>query len=384
MTNKNDFFDIDIEKIYPQLYSRDTTGNIRVWFMEQNNGRYRTHSGVQNGQFTITEWTTAEGKNAGKLNETTDVDQATKEIQSKYKKQRETGYFDDIKDVDKFQYFQPMLAHKYLEHKDNIVWTNGNYISPKLDGVRAIITKDGAFSRNGKRFSSFPHILRELKPLFDKCPNFIFDGEVYTHKLNDNFDKIISLARKTKPTPQDLIESEANLQYWIFDCPSIKGTYHERYTHLKKLILENYRDNKWIRLCIHTLIKTDDEIEPALQEWLVHGFEGLMLNTYDGLYECKRSANLLKYKLFIDEDFEIVDIVEGIGNRSGMFGKAVLKDKNGKKFKANARGNENYYIKLLKEKNDFIGKIATVRYQNLTPDEGVPRFGVIVAIRDYE
>lgn len=373
---------MNIEKIYSRLYSRDITGNIRIWFMEQNNERYRTHSGVQNGQFIITEWTTVEGKNAGKLNETTNIDQSTKEIEAKYKKQRDTGYFDDIKDVDNFQYFQPMLAHKWKDYGDVVDWTNGVYISPKLDGVRCVFTKDGCFSRNGKRFVSFPHIGRELHPLFDKNPGLRLDGEVYAHKLKNDFEKLMSLARKTKPTLQDIKDAET-LQYWIFDCPSVGGTYHERYTYLKKLILENYRDNLWIRLCIHTLIKDPAEIEKALQEWIQQGFEGLMCNSYDGKYEQKRSKNLLKYKLFQDIETEIVAITEGQGNRSGMLGYFTLKTPEGKLFNSNARGSEEFYKRILKEKDELIGKMTTVRFQNYTNDK-IPRFPVVIAIRDYE
>jgi DNA ligase-1 len=109
---------------------------------------------------------------------------------------------------------------------------------------------------------------------------------------------------------------------------------------------------------------------------LEKGFEGLMLNTYDGEYENKRSKNILKYKKFQDNEYEIIDIVEGCGNRTGMFGYAVLKIED-KTFRANARGNEDFYKNLLKDKNKYIGKKATVRYQNLTP-EGIPRFPVIV------
>lgn len=371
-------------KIYKKLYCRDTIGNIRIWWMEQEGNKYRMCSGIENGQIVQSLWTNVEGKNLGRSNETSAEEQASKEIDAKYKKQKEqNGYWEKIKDIDKVRFFSPMLAHKWTEHKDKVNWSNGAYISPKMDGLRCIIQKNGATSRNGKIYISFPHILRELKPLFDKIPDLILDGECYTHRLKNNFDKIISLAKKTKPSDEDLIESENNLQYWIFDCPSIKDNFHIRYNTLKEL-LEPFKDNKWIKLCEHKLIKTEDEIELNLQEWLIQGFEGLMLNTYEGLYEEKRSYNLLKYKQFMDEEFEIVDIDEGTGNRSGMFGRAYLKNKNGKIFKANARGTEEFYIRLLKEKKDLIGKQAIVRYQNLTPDENVPRFGVIIGIRDYE
>ncbi len=378
----SDFFDTPPKrqvkkKVWPTLYSRDTTGNIREWFLEQEENKYRTNSGVQGGQLVVSEWTTAKGKNEGKKNETTSTTQAIKEIQSKYKKQLESGYFDEVSKVDDFQYFQPMLAHKWLDHKDKVDFSKGVLVSPKLDGLRCVFTKFGAFSRNGKKFVSFPHIERELKPLFDKDPNLVLDGEIYTHLLKEDFDKIISLAKKTKPTSDDIVESEKHLQYWIFDYPSCSGDFDNRYNSLKKLILENFRDNKWIRLCIHKLIHSEPELETALGEWLQHGFEGAMLNLRDGMYLNKRSTNLLKYKLFQDVETTVINITEGVGNRSGMFGYATLKLSNGKTFDSNARGNEEQYKKILKNKSDYIGKSATIRFQNYTPD-GIPRFPVIV------
>jgi DNA ligase 1 len=379
----SDFFDLDVKKSYPKLYSRDTKGKIRIWWMDQENEKYRACAGIEGGQIVVSDWTTAEGKNQGQSNETLPTDQATKEVLAKYKKQRETGYFDSKADVDNFQYFQPMLAHKWLDHKDKIDLSKGVWISPKLDGVRCVFTKDGCFSRNGKRFISFPHIGRELKKLFAADPNLILDGEIYNHTLKEDFDKIISLAKKTKPTPEDIRESEKHLQYWIFDIPSVPGDYDTRYAALKKLVLDNFRDNKWIRLCIHKLVHSEAEIEHALADWLLHKFEGVMINARDGIYLNKRSTNLLKYKLFQDEDFEIIAVNEGTGNRSGMMGFISMRLPNGKTFDSNARGDEEKYKKMLKDKDELYGLMATVRFQNYTPD-GIPRFPVIVAIRDYE
>ena len=38
---------------------------------------------------------------------------------------------------------KPMLAHKF--NPDKIDWDKPVYIQPKLDGVRCLFTKDGAF-----------------------------------------------------------------------------------------------------------------------------------------------------------------------------------------------------------------------------------------------
>jgi DNA ligase-1 len=365
-------------KTYPKLYAKSNTGKILVWWMERDDNQFRSCHGQLDGKIVQDEWTTCAGKNLGKANETTPADQADKEVLAKMKKQTESGYFTDISDVDQELYFSPMLAKKYEDYKDEIDWSKGNYVSSKMDGLRCVATRKGLFSRNGKIFCSFPHIARELKPLFDKIPDLILDAECYASKLSDDFNKIISLAKKTKPTPEDIQESEQYLQYWIFDCPSAKGGFHDRYSYLVKLLADNgLTNNKWIKICPHTLVKTPAEIETNLNKYIEQGFEGLMLNTYDGKYENKRSKNLVKYKLFLDEEAEICDIVEGVGNRSGMFGYAKMKLDNGITFDSNGRGNEAQYREILKNKNKYIGKRATVRYQNLTND-GLPRFPVII------
>lgn len=374
------------EKIsHTKLYHKDSTGKIRVWWIEQDGKSYSTCSGIEGGQIVTSRPVVAEGKCPGQANATTPARQATKEILAKYKKQMESGYHEDIADAGEAVFFEPMLAHKYLEHKEKFDWTNGGYVSPKLDGVRCIMTKDGAFSRTGKKYTSFPHIAKELKPLFDKCPGLILDGEIYTHKLNKNFNKIISLAKKMKPTAEELAESEKFLEYWVFDIPSDCTKFASRYQNLKGLIKEWTIVKGWkhIKLCVHRLIKRPEQIEECLQEYLTEGYEGIMLNSYNGLYEHKRSQALLKYKLWFDKEYEIIDITEGIGNRSGMFGRALLKTEKGDVFEANARGNEEFYKQLLMDKKTLIGKLATIRYQNLTP-RGVPRFPVLLCIRDYE
>jgi len=370
-------------KTLPKLYARGENGKVLEWTIEIDGPKFRMVTGAQGFKKVESEWTLCEGKNVGRANATSPSEQAEAEAKSRFDKKKSSGYWENIKDVDKSQYIEPMLAYKYLDYKDDIDWSNGNYISPKMDGLRVVISRKGAFSRNGKKFVSFPHIFNELKFLFNEFPDLILDGECYTHALNEDFNKIISLAKKTKPTPEDIKESEKHLQYHVFDCPSECGGFHERFGYLTVLFNTKLKNSKYIKLCEHKLIKSEAEIEPNLKTYLELGYEGLMLNIYDGKYQNKRSRNILKYKLFQDEEFEIVGITEGIGNRSGMFGYATLKLKNGKTFDSNARGDELKYKRMLKEQNDLVGKKATVRFQNYTPD-GIPRFPVIVDIRDYE
>ena len=59
-----------MNKIYTKLFSKDSAGRIRVWNMEQNDDKYRTISGLVDGEKVTTEWTVAKAKNEGKKNET--------------------------------------------------------------------------------------------------------------------------------------------------------------------------------------------------------------------------------------------------------------------------------------------------------------------------
>ena len=364
-----------MNKIYETLYSRDSKGKVRIWKMEQYNEKFRTISGTQDGEKVTTNWTDCEGKNIGKSNETNPIEQATKEILAAYKDQESTGYHRDIKNIDIQTYFDPQLAKNYEDRKDKIDWSQGVFVSGKLDGLRCIIHSNGMFSRNGKPILSAPHIFNSIKKIFVEFPNLILDSELYCDRLSHDFNKIISLAKKTKPTEEDFIESEKFLQAWVFDIPSINLQFSSRIEKLQEIL--KLIDSPYLRYINHKWVKNHEKVEEALSEYLSQGLEGVMINIPDAKYENKRSAGLVKYKKFMDCEAEITNIIEGLGNRSGMFGYAKLKLDNGKEFDANARGNEELYKRVLKNKQDYIGKKATIRYQNLTPD-GIPRFPVII------
>ena len=110
-----------MKNAYKTLYSKDSTGKIRVWSMVQEGNKYHTISGVKDGQLVVSEYTTVEGKNTGKKNETTAEEQAVAEIKSAYAKQLKHGYYENIKDVDKgCKYIEPILAKKYEDYADKV------------------------------------------------------------------------------------------------------------------------------------------------------------------------------------------------------------------------------------------------------------------------
>ena len=133
-------------------------------------------------------------------------------------------------------------------------------------------------------------------------------------------------------------------------------------------------------------INNMENVNEMMGAYLEMGYEGLMFRNIAAPYVFKRSKDLLKYKNFQDDEFEIVDVYEGKGNRSGGCGAFYLKDKNGRNFKSTPKGNREYFKEILDNKDDYIGRLATVKFIELTPETekggGVPYHGVVTQIRD--
>jgi DNA ligase-1 len=370
-----------ISKTWPCLYKRAVNGKISQWQVEVENNCYRTTSGYTDGVQTTSEWTCCKPKNVGKKNSTTAEQQAEAEAEAMWQKRIELGSFEDIKKIDTPSYFKPMLAHRWEDYEKNVIYPI--YSQPKLDGVRCIVNKDGMWSRNGKPIISAPHVFEELKDLLEENPYLVFDGELYCDKLANDFNKIISLVKKTKPTEEDLIESANIIQYHIYDLPEsledIVSGFGIRLDELKS-ILKPIRSggSKIIQIVKTDIVNNDEEVMKKYEEYVDQGYEGQMLrlNTF---YEHKRSKALLKHKSFIDEEYTITGVFEGEGNRTGMIGYMTFETKNGKSFKSNVKADWDALKQLWKIKDTLIGKSATVKYFNLTPD-GVPRFPYVINI----
>jgi DNA ligase-1 len=355
------------------IYKKTKTGATQEWTIEVVDNKYRTHSGQVGGAITTNEWTVVYGKNVGKANGTTDSEQALKEAEAKRTKKLESGYFEDVNNINEKQYFEPMLAAKWEDYKDKIQYPI--FSQPKLDGIRCIVTKDGMFSRNGKPIISAPHIRTALDKLFKHEPDLILDGELYADKFANDFNKIVSLVKKTKPTEADLKESSKNIEYHVYDVPSVDETFNGRWRELDELALDFPNCVKKVETHI---ITEEFYITDWYENYIERGYEGQMLRM-NSKYENKRSKSLLKHKSFVDEEYTILDIVEGEGNRTGTAGYMVFETVEGKRFKSNVKGTWEETAEMLKSKKELIGKQATIKYFNLTPD-GIPRFPFVIGI----
>lgn len=374
---------------FPTLYKRDTKGKVRIWFMEIDGDRYRTTSGLEDGQKVTTEWTTVEAKNVGRSNATTPEQQAIAEVKSHYQKKLDVDYYEKVEDIDTPKIFKPMLAKKWEDRKGKIDWNRGVWVQPKLDGIRCIVSRHGAFSRTGKPIVAIPHILDLLAPVFDDYPDAIFDGELYNHTLAHDFNAIVSMVRKQKLTALDITTAMEKVQYHIYDLPSMMyELFTERYKYMTHFIHEygmafDVEKEMWpsaIQLVPTRFANKEEEVDAIYAGYIEDGYEGGIIRL-DEPYEQKRSSNLLKRKDFDDNEFEIVAIEEGSGNWSGYAKVVVFKNPDGSLNRASIQGSQDYCRHVLENAQAYIGKQATIQYFNITPD-GAPRFPVAKVLHD--
>jgi DNA ligase-1 len=369
-------------KLLPKLYKRTSTGKIQEWYMEVEGNKYRTISGQTDGKKVVSAWTECVGKNIGRSNETTPEEQAMAEAVAKREKKLEKEYKELVDDIDVITFQPPMLANSY--DSESLI-TFPVYVQPKLDGVRCIAKKEGLFTRNGKPIVSCPHINDDLAARFRSNPLMELDGELYNHDLKDDFDSLISVIKKQKPVDADFANAKKLIQYHIYDVRDPELVFSERLKKFNELVKE-VNSKSIIKVTTRT-IKNKAELDAAYDEFLSKGYEGEMIRT-DTPYEFKRTNALLKRKEFMTDEFEIVDIIEGKGNRAGMAGRAIVKlnkptTEGETTCEAGLLGGFKFFTRLLKERKEVIGKLATIEFQNYTP-KGSLRFPRMITVRDYE
>ena len=273
-----------------------------------------------------------------------------------------------------------MLAHKYNEDKADYP----AFIQPKLDGVRCLFSAKGAFSRTGNQFMNVMHIEKALEPLFAKYPNIVVDGELYNHGLKDDFEKIISLVRKQKPTVQDIVEASQMTQYHIYDIASMEyATYTDRNLFI---LAESCFKNKYCIQVTPTKLATDfDDAQKYHEKNLKAGYEGSIYRTPSGKYKGTRSWDLMKSKDFHDAEATIINYEVGKGKREGTLGKFIMEDEHGNVFGCPPGKGYDYkeMANLLNNIHDYIGQVATFTYFERTK-AGSYRHPLFKCLRNYE
>jgi len=282
-----------------------------------------------------------------------------------------------------------MLA--YPASAKPIDYSKPTFIQPKLDGVRCIIQAEQidhfsrpikyevkAYSRTGKEWKNIEHILEQLKPFFKRFPHIILDGELYNHDLRDDFEKIISLVRKTKPTAEDRVEASRLTQFHCYDIIDETERFHVR----SKFIRDNVFNTQCVK-CVKTKVINSEILAKKYHKInLDDGYEGSIVRTND-TYACKRSHNLRKFKDFHDAEAEITGWVEGKGKRIGTIGKFTAVDSEGNQFGMPVMDKFKILQANFETMKDWVGKTATFTYFERTKANSY-RHPLFKAIRDYE
>ncbi len=270
-----------------------------------------------------------------------------------------------------------MLAHKYNEDKAHYP----AFIQPKLDGVRCLFTAKGAFSRANNKFMNVDHIEQALKPFFAKNPTAVLDGELYNHGLKDDFEKIISLVKKKKPTDNDKAEAAELVQYHVYDVASMTiAPYSLRFNFIQDLTYT-------YPICkVDTQVALDfDEAIKMHKKNLKLGYEGSIYRSFEGRYKGTRSWDLMKFKDFHDDEATIIGYDIGQGKREGTLGKFIMMDDDGNKFGCPPGKGYNYkdLANMLNNITDYIGERATFTYFERTK-AGSYRHPHYKCLRNYE
>ena len=330
----------------------------------------------------------------GKTNRTV-TEQASLQYNSELKKYLDKGY-KDIKDLgienltlesaenvlpinntDQKGILKPQLCKVF--DFDNAKMLAKTYLaSYKHDGVRAIFFwKDGEVhtaSRGGQDYDIPTTFIRQDPYLISllKDTGLILDGEVYTHKKPLSF--LSGLCRR-----EELIPEHDILRYHCYDIVDLEQPASVRIARLGKIKKDCPSDSRLI-IVDHVPVKGRDEIMKLHDQAISEGYEGLVLRDPDSLYKPgARNNSWLKVKLFSDDEYEILGLVEGLRDEDMCF---LMKTPEGYEFKAKPTGDRQLKQWYREHINELVGKLGTVKHFGMTvTSEPVPNLPVFKSVR---
>jgi DNA ligase-1 len=381
-------------KMNQTLYQKDSSDRIRSWQIEVV--KHPTYSeiiintGLLDGAKVKTVTQITEGKNIGKSNETDHYSQAVLEANSKVDSQLKKGYVKDFNNIQNKDLLgsgipAPMLAHKHHptgEQKSSKtlaqmgILNKRIHVQSKLDGNRCLIKVENGvatmYTRSGDVMPvQLDNILTDVIVNAWSAPSsFILDGELFSDKFS--FNKLNGLIKRQTASKED-IEERKNIKYHLYDVMFDEG-YEKRYDFIKNFASDNIEV-----IPSYEIIATDENIKKYLEQFLAAGNEGLMIRQLDMPYDHKRSWQLVKVKVFEDEEFDLVGFVED--KRKGFVGAFTVTDGT-HTFNAGASGqSEDDRAYMWNHQDEFIGKMATICFFGRS-EYGVPRFPKMKSIKE--
>lgn len=304
--------------------------------------------------------------------------------------------------------FEAQLASDSAKHQKKL--TGKKILESKLDGIRVLAViknpmaniakrKVTLYSRSGKEFKNFPHIVEQLETsstLFsstkfdeDIYTDYVFDGEI----ISKNFQALMTQAqRKTNVDTSDSV-------YTIFDVIPL-----QEFTKGSWKVPQWKRSNEYLKpiqvqvnlQCPSVQILGGIEVDLDTidghsimkrygDDMVKMGYEGIMIKDYDAPYKCKRGTAWMKWKPTITVDLKVIAIEEGTGKHAGCMGALVCEGTEDDKFiKVNVGGGftDKQRIEIWTHPADTIDQIVEIKADAITQSQNggayslrFPRFG---------
>ena len=235
--------------------------------------------------------------------------------------------------------FSCQLAHDGAKHEKKIC--GKKLIDNKLDGVRCLTVVNAEnrtvtqYSRNGQLLENFSHITEALEKHIDFFErSWVLDGEM----MSANFQMLMTqLKRKSNVEASDSVLHLFDiipLSEFQQGCSTMG---QRRRTALLKTFKSIFEQTGCIKIVTPEEVDLDTAVgqmqfEAINKNAIEQGYEGIMVKSIDGLYECKRSTSWLKIKPFLTVDLTIVSLEEGTGKNEGKLGALVCEGTDQEKF----------------------------------------------------
>ena len=303
--------------------------------------------------------------------------------------------------------FESQLATDSAKHPKKLV--GKKRLESKLDGVRVLAVvsnnfphhkqrKVSLYSRNGKEFKNFPHIVHQLEnsstlfssKKFDEDPyvDYVFDGEI----ISKNFQALMKQAqRKTNVDTTDSVYSifdiipvaEFKSGHWI------KSQTQRTNEYLKPVQVQVNLECPSVQILDGIEVDLDTPeghatMRSFADDQILMGYEGIMIKDVDAPYKCKRGTAWMKWKPTITVDLIVVALEEGTGRNKGRLGALVCEGiDQGRLIKVNVGGgfSDKQREEIWAVGDGNLGMITEVKADAVTRAENgeyslrFPRFG---------
>lgn len=309
--------------------------------------------------------------------------------------------FTGEKEGEPFLYeFSPMLAADFAKRAEKI--TGEFFVTQKLDGIRCLAFKGtndegtisvSLFARSGKEIIGQNFIKQEIADNENIPADTIIDGELLVRD-SENLSVGEMFRSTQKIVRSESSDNDGDILFWVFDTiPTSEFktgksslVYSERREQIEEWISASEETESAVRV-LPVLYRGNDKVmvTDAAQEAEDAGFEGVMVNTSDGLYQNKRTDALQKVKSFKTADLLCTKVLEGTGRHVSRLGAVAVEYKDnivhvGSGFDDVERD------AFFADEDQIVGKVIEVKYFEETTDSttGKPslRFPVFVGIRD--